>query len=47
LEDPSYYPLKNFEKYLKAGRNVLAIEGHNVRLDSSDFLLDPWLVRED
>jgi hypothetical protein len=41
LEDPYYYPLKDIEKHLKASRNVLAIEGHNVRPDSSDFLLDP------
>jgi hypothetical protein len=42
-----YYVLKDFEKYLKDGKNVLAIEGHNVGLDSSDFILDPWLLMED
>lgn len=43
----SYYPLKDFEKHLKDGRNVLAIEGHNASLDSSDFLIDPYLVLEE
>ncbi|MBT3191779.1 MAG: PQQ-binding-like beta-propeller repeat protein, partial [Verrucomicrobia bacterium] len=28
---------------LRKGKNILAIEGHNVRLTSSDFLLDPYL----
>ncbi|HUR44893.1 MAG TPA: metallophosphoesterase family protein [Candidatus Saccharimonadales bacterium] len=43
----SYFPLKEFEKHLKDGRNVIAIEGHNSSLESSDFLLDPWLLIED
>ncbi|HEU0010148.1 MAG TPA: metallophosphoesterase [Verrucomicrobiae bacterium] len=43
----SYYPLKDFEKYLRNGRNVLAIEGHNKTLDSPDFLIDPYLLVED
>jgi hypothetical protein len=43
----SYYPLKDFEKYLRSGRNVLAIEGHNATLDSHDFLIDPYLLIED
>ncbi len=42
-----YFPLKEFEKYLKDGINVLAIEGHNAGLDSHDFLMDPFLVIED
>jgi len=42
----SYFPLKEFEKHLKDGRNVIAIEGHNSSLESSDFLLDPWLLIE-
>lgn len=44
---PSYFPLKEFEKHLRTGRNVLAIEGHNSKVDSSDFTLDPFLVIED
>ena len=43
----SYYPLKDFEKHLKDGTNVLAIEGHNASLNSHDFTLDPFLVIED
>ena len=42
-----YFPLKDFEKHLKDGPNVLAIEGHNHTKESSDFLLDPFLVIED
>ena len=43
----SYLPLKDFEKYLRTGRNVLAIEGHNANLDSPDFLIDAYLLVED
>jgi hypothetical protein len=43
----SYYPLKDFEKHLKDGVNVLAIEGHNASINSNDFTLDPYLVVED
>jgi hypothetical protein len=43
----SYYPLKDFEKYLRTGRNVLAIEGHNKTLDSPEFLIDAYLLVED
>jgi hypothetical protein len=43
----SYFPLKEFEKHLRTGINVLAIEGHNSKVDSSDFTLDPFLVIED
>lgn len=42
-----YYPLRDFEKHLKDGTNVLAIEGHNSGLDSRDFLIDPYLLIED
>jgi hypothetical protein len=42
-----YVPLKEFEKHLKDGKNVLAIEGHNASRDSSDFTLDPFLIIED
>src|SRR5690606_32427745 len=37
-------PLPNAAKYLRPDENVLAIEGHNTDLDSSDFTLDPYLV---
>jgi len=43
----SYYPLRDFEKHLVDGKNVLAIEGHNASLNSNDFTLDPYLVVED
>ena len=43
----SYHPLKDFEKHLKDGENVLCIEGHNSGPDSSDFLIDPFLIIED
>ncbi len=42
----SYFPLHNYENVLHDGRNVLAIEGHNVNLNSSDFTLDPYLIIE-
>lgn len=37
-----YFPLKGISKILKPGqKNVLAIEGHNVNIGSSDFTLHP------
>lgn len=39
-----YFPLSAFAEHLKDGRNVIAIEGHNVSLESSDFTLDPYLL---
>jgi hypothetical protein len=41
----SYYSLEGFEDAFRVGENILAIEGHNRRLDSDDFLLAPVLVR--
>jgi outer membrane protein assembly factor BamB len=38
------FPLPDVHKLFKPGKNVLAIEGHNVGLTSSDFSLDPYLV---
>jgi hypothetical protein len=43
----AYLPIGEPEKKLKNGRNVLAIEGHNARLESSSFVLDPYLIMED
>ena len=43
----SYFPLKEFEKHLRDGTNIFAIEGHNASIDSHDFLIDPYLVIED
>jgi hypothetical protein len=42
-----YFPFKDYDKYLKDGTNVLAIEGHNKDLESTDFTLDPYLIVED
>ena len=42
-----YFQLKDFEKHLRTGTNVLTIEGHNSSLDSHDFLIDPYLLIED
>jgi hypothetical protein len=43
----SYFPIKDFDKHLRNGRNMLAIEGHNTSVDSHDFLVDPYLLIED
>ncbi len=37
--------LKDARQFLVEGRNVLAIEGHNADLRSSDLSLEPFLVR--
>lgn len=39
-----YFPLKDFEKLLKPGANVLSIEGHNQNRKSSDFVMDMQLL---
>ena len=39
-----YFPIRSFKQFLRKGPNVLAIEGHNVNLGSSDFSLDPYLI---
>ena len=40
-----YFPLKNVAKLLEPGGiNVLAIEGHNANLKSSDFTIHPLLL---
>lgn len=39
-----YFPLGSYKKLLKAGQNVIAIEGHNASVSSSDFSLDPMLI---
>jgi outer membrane protein assembly factor BamB len=38
-----FFEITNAAALLRRGQNVLAIEGHNDTLDSSDFSLDPWL----
>lgn len=39
-----YFPLGDVSKFLKPGKNVIAIEGHNANLQSSDFSLHPLLL---
>ena len=39
-----YFSLDKHKKLLKEGKNVLAIEGHNVTLDSNDLTLDVYLL---
>ena len=39
-----YFPLASFADALQEGKNVIGIEGHNAKLDSSDFTLDPQLI---
>jgi outer membrane protein assembly factor BamB len=40
-----YFQITNWKSLLIPGRNVIAIEGHNTSLTSSDFSLDPILVK--
>lgn len=40
-----FFSLAAARAHLKLGRNIIAIEGHNANLDSSDFSLDPFLIR--
>ena len=39
-----YYPLADFAEHLKQGRNVIAIEASNIKRNSTDFSIDPYLV---
>jgi len=39
-----YFKIDNHAAFLRAGTNVLAIEGHNEKIDGSDFYLHPYLV---
>lgn len=38
-----YFPIDS--TLLKQGKNTIAIEGHNMNLSSSDFTLDPFIIR--
>ena len=40
-----YFPLKKHKGLFKKGKNVITIEGHNVDVKSSDFSLDPMLIK--
>jgi len=39
-----YFKIDNHANFMRAGTNVLAIEGHNEDIDGSDFCLHPYLV---
>lgn len=41
------FAIADVRALLRPGKNVLAIEGHNVAAESSDFLLDPMLATRD
>ncbi len=42
--EPELFVIPNPEGLLKAGTNLISVEGHNVRESSSDFTLDPVLT---
>ena len=42
-----YFPLNDAVKWLRRGLNVIAIEGHNHTVESSDFFLDPYVIAEE
>jgi acid phosphatase type 7 len=44
---PEFFPLKEYAELFRYGVNVIALEGHNTKISSSDLTLDPWLVVED
>ncbi len=46
-DDYIAFKLEPFASTLREGRNVIAIEGHNSKLESSDFTLDPFLFSAD
>lgn len=37
------FEIRDAARWLKPGKNIIAIEGHNAAIDSSDFSLDPVL----
>jgi outer membrane protein assembly factor BamB len=39
-----YFKIDNHSKFLRKGKNVLAIEGHNRKRDSRAFTLNPYMV---
>ena len=40
-----FFSLKKSKGLFRKGSNVISIEGHNANLNSSDFTLDPFLVK--
>jgi outer membrane protein assembly factor BamB len=45
-EGYKYFRIDDHDSLLHEGVNVLAIEGHNDGVDSSDFTLDPYLIAQ-
>ncbi|MCH7556684.1 MAG: PQQ-binding-like beta-propeller repeat protein, partial [Planctomycetes bacterium] len=43
-KDWEYFKIDNHRSFLREGKNVLAIEGHNRRINSRGFTLNPYLV---
>jgi len=41
-----YFPLEGWRRHVEDGELVLAIEGHNKGVSSSDFSLDPFVVAD-
>ena len=41
---PEYFSLNDYAGVFKVGKNVIAFEGHNTNLESSDFTLNPQLI---
>ena len=39
-----YFSLAKFAEVFREGENVIAIEGHNRGINSTDFTLDPYLL---
>jgi len=43
-DDGEVFVIERPERFLVKGKNLITIEGHNVKKNSSDFTLDPMLV---
>ena len=43
-DEGEVFVIENPERFLVKGKNLITIEGHNVKAGSSDFTLDPMLV---
>ncbi|MGK0185527.1 MAG: hypothetical protein ACI9R3_001305 [Verrucomicrobiales bacterium] len=46
-KDFEFFPLGSLKDSFENGQNVIAIEGHNKDLNSSDFIIDAFLVIKD
>jgi hypothetical protein len=41
-----YFPLNDYLRLLRKGKNVLAVEGHNLRRESTDMTIHPYLLKK-